>query len=319
MNAPASAELGAAPPRSSAASAPPLVVLVGNPNVGKTTLFNRLTGENARVGNYPGVTVERRSGKLALEQREGRARYAELVDVPGAYSLSARSAEEQIALSSVLGLSGHPTPELCVVVVDAGQLGRNLYFALQLAELSVPLIVAPQHDRRGLRQPAGSGGGRPLARSALRRDRRPARQGARRARDGRSIGRSRSRRAAPSASGTHASSSPLADQHGRRRFRGSFGAASSATARSRSGPSRASKRTTSSRRSPTSSGKRCLEIQAKADGRDLDREIIGARYAFIDRALPRLFERADPHPPKRKPSERATASSCTRSPACSRF
>ena len=68
----------------------PLVVLVGNPNVGKTTLYNRLTGERARIGNYPGVTVERRSGRL----RPGGKQSVEIVDVPGAYSLSARSAEE---------------------------------------------------------------------------------------------------------------------------------------------------------------------------------------------------------------------------------
>jgi ferrous iron transport protein B len=121
------------------APAPPkrVVVVVGNPNVGKTTLFNLLTRENARVGNYPGVTVERRVGRLAST---GSA--VELVDVPGTYSLSARSAEEQIAIQSVLGLGDEARPELVVAVVDAGQLVRNLYFVLQLAELDVPTIVA---------------------------------------------------------------------------------------------------------------------------------------------------------------------------------
>ena len=83
-------------------------MLVGNPNVGKTTLFNRLTGERARIGNYPGVTVERRSGRLELAD----GRKLEVVDVPGAYSLSARSAEEQIALEAVLGLDENPRPSL---------------------------------------------------------------------------------------------------------------------------------------------------------------------------------------------------------------
>jgi small GTP-binding protein len=70
------------------------VALAGNPNTGKTTLFNRLTGSNAKVGNYPGVTVERQEGTLELP-RAGRI---ELLDVPGTYSLSARSAEEQLAI-----------------------------------------------------------------------------------------------------------------------------------------------------------------------------------------------------------------------------
>ncbi|HEX7451854.1 MAG TPA: FeoB small GTPase domain-containing protein, partial [Polyangiaceae bacterium] len=83
------------------ASRSPLLLLIGNPNTGKTTLFNRLTGQNARIGNYPGITVERRSGELALNIAGGN-RVVEVVDVPGAYSLSARSPEEQIALSAVL-------------------------------------------------------------------------------------------------------------------------------------------------------------------------------------------------------------------------
>lgn len=116
------------------------VVLVGNPNVGKTSLFNRLTGQNARVGNYPGITVERRVATLRADLPTKRP--LELVDVPGCYSLSARSPEEQIALNSVLGLDGYPNPDLVVVVVDAGQLTRNLYLALQLAEFRVPLVIA---------------------------------------------------------------------------------------------------------------------------------------------------------------------------------
>ena len=115
----------------------PLVALIGNPNTGKTTLFNRLTGSSARVGNYPGITVDRRVGELALQ-----ARSVDLVDLPGTYSLTARSPEEQIAIEATLGLHEQPTPQLAVVVVDAGQLVRNLYLVLQLIELDVPMVVA---------------------------------------------------------------------------------------------------------------------------------------------------------------------------------
>lgn len=115
-----------------------LVALIGNPNTGKTTLFNQLTGARARVGNYPGITVERRSGRRVLQG--GRA--IEVVDLPGSYSLSARSAEEMIAIQAMLGLAGNALPDLAVVVVDAGQLIRNFYLVLQLIELRVPLVVA---------------------------------------------------------------------------------------------------------------------------------------------------------------------------------
>jgi len=115
------------------------VVVVGNPNVGKTTLFNRLTGQNARVGNYPGITVERKVGTVKQLAAQGVPN--EIVDVPGCYSLSSRSPEEQIALKSVLGMDGFQVPDLVVCVVDAGQLTRNLYLALQLAEFRVPLVI----------------------------------------------------------------------------------------------------------------------------------------------------------------------------------
>jgi ferrous iron transport protein B len=140
--------VSAAPGRR-AAEGRPLVALIGNPNTGKTTLFNRLTGARARVGNYPGVTVERRVATMRLADdatpaRDGaRAlREVDLVDLPGCYSLAARSAEEQIALGAVLGLGDNARPDLTLVVVDAGQLVRNLYLVLQLVELEVPLVVA---------------------------------------------------------------------------------------------------------------------------------------------------------------------------------
>lgn len=123
--------------RTADAAAAHTVVLLGNPNVGKTTLFNALTGQNERVGNYPGVTVERRVGQLKSSGLD-----IDLVDVPGAYSLSARSMEEQVALHAALGLHGNPRPSLAVVVLDAGQLVRNLYLALQLVEFQVPVMLA---------------------------------------------------------------------------------------------------------------------------------------------------------------------------------
>lgn len=111
----------------------PLVALLGNPNTGKTTLFNRLTGSNARVGNYPGITVDRTIGRCRLDGEQA----VDLLDVPGCYSLTARSPEEQIAVQTLLD-----GPQLVVVVVDATNLSRNLYLVLQLIELAAPVVVA---------------------------------------------------------------------------------------------------------------------------------------------------------------------------------
>ena len=121
----------------------PLIAILGNPNVGKTALFNRLTGQNARVGNYPGVTVDRRSGTVKLPAAEKGAApvLAELIDIPGTYSLAARSAEEQIALSALLGLDGNPRPALVLIVLDSTQLVRNLYLAAQVMELGLPAVL----------------------------------------------------------------------------------------------------------------------------------------------------------------------------------
>jgi ferrous iron transport protein B len=116
---------------------PPRVALAGNPNTGKTSLFNRVTGANARVGNYPGVTVERQSGFWRLPRGS-----VELIDVPGAYSLAARSAEEQVAVRAIFGLDGEARPSVVVVVVDATQVLRNLYLVGQLLEARVPVVVA---------------------------------------------------------------------------------------------------------------------------------------------------------------------------------
>lgn len=114
------------------------IALAGNPNTGKTSVFNRLTGSSARVGNYAGVTVEREIGTWKLPSRS-----VEVMDVPGAYSLAARSAEEQVAIRTVFGLDpGEPRPALVVVVIDATQLVRNLYFAMQLIEARVPVVLA---------------------------------------------------------------------------------------------------------------------------------------------------------------------------------
>jgi len=119
-------------------SIPSFVAIAGNPNTGKTTVFNRLTGSRGKVGNYPGVTVERHVGNLKLP--DGRT--VELMDVPGTYSLSARSEEEQLAIRAVAGLHPMERPDLVVCVVDATQLARNLYLVLQLIELDVPVVVA---------------------------------------------------------------------------------------------------------------------------------------------------------------------------------
>jgi ferrous iron transport protein B len=119
-----------------APAATPLVLLAGNPNSGKTTLFNRLTGARAKVANYAGVTVAKLSGRLEVPGFGA----VELVDLPGTYSLSARSPEEQIAADALLGRG--PRPHAVVIVCDATALARNLYLALQVLETGVPALVA---------------------------------------------------------------------------------------------------------------------------------------------------------------------------------
>ena len=114
-------------------AAPAQVLIAGNPNCGKSTLFNALSGGSAHVGNYPGVTVDRTSARL-----QRGAQSVELVDVPGMYSLTASSPEEQLAVNALT--EGDTKAVVCVV--DATTLQRGLYLALQLIESGASVIVA---------------------------------------------------------------------------------------------------------------------------------------------------------------------------------
>src|SRR5215204_5839564 len=119
---------------------PTYIVLTGNPNCGKTTLFNALTGLRAKVGNYAGVTVERKEGRFLGAPADLNVR---VLDLPGTYSLSPNSVDEQISRDVLLHrLAELPAPDLIVVVVDASNLQRNLYYATQVIELGYPTLIA---------------------------------------------------------------------------------------------------------------------------------------------------------------------------------
>jgi ferrous iron transport protein B len=115
----------------------PQIALAGNPNVGKTTLFNALSGSIAKVSNYPGITVERRRAPFPLPTGQ-----ADLHDLPGTYSLNARSGEEQIALDALVGLGGERAPDVVVVCLDSTQLARSVYLLLQCQELGARVVGA---------------------------------------------------------------------------------------------------------------------------------------------------------------------------------
>ena len=114
------------------------VALAGNPNAGKTTLFNALTGLSQKVANYPGVTVERKTGEWRADGKS-----IHLIDLPGLYSLDATSLDEHIASDVLLGkVPGLAKPDAVIAVVDATNLERNLYLVTQLFEFGVPVVVA---------------------------------------------------------------------------------------------------------------------------------------------------------------------------------
>jgi ferrous iron transport protein B len=122
-----------------AAVAPPLVALVGNPNCGKTALFNLLTGSRQKVANYSGVTVERKEGTLTTPT----GRRIRVLDLPGAYSLDPRTLDEQITVDVLLGKqAGEVAPNLVVCVADATNLRQNLRLALSLKRVGVPMVLA---------------------------------------------------------------------------------------------------------------------------------------------------------------------------------
>ena len=107
--------------------------LAGNPNCGKTTLFNAVTGSNQYVGNWPGVTVEKKEGKVIGSEED-----ASIVDLPGIYSLSPYSMEEIVTRNYLID----EKPDLIIDIVDATNLERNLYLSLQIAELGRPMVIA---------------------------------------------------------------------------------------------------------------------------------------------------------------------------------
>ncbi|TDJ48465.1 MAG: GTP-binding protein, partial [Gammaproteobacteria bacterium] len=121
-----------------AANRATVIAVIGNPNTGKSTLFNALTGLRQKTANYPGVTVERHTGSINLD---GQA--VTLVDLPGAYSLAAQSPDEMIAIDVLLGhVESISRPRAILAVADAANLRRNLFLITQLAELDLPIVLA---------------------------------------------------------------------------------------------------------------------------------------------------------------------------------
>ncbi|QTD57003.1 ferrous iron transporter B [Parasphingorhabdus cellanae] len=119
--------------------AAPLIVLAGNPNAGKSALFNALTGARQKIANYPGVTVERKSGHFQMPN----GRPAELVDLPGSYSLDPTSPDEAVTRSVIMGLQeGERKPDAIIVVLDAANLDNHLRFALEVIALGLPVVIA---------------------------------------------------------------------------------------------------------------------------------------------------------------------------------
>ncbi|MEI9955347.1 MAG: FeoB small GTPase domain-containing protein [Ferruginibacter sp.] len=114
------------------------IALVGNPNSGKSSLFNSLTGLNQKVGNFPGVTVDKKTGTSTIAPGFD----ANIIDLPGTYSLYPKRADEWVAYKVLLNQDETVKPDMIVLVADASNLKRNLLFCSQIIDLKVPVVVA---------------------------------------------------------------------------------------------------------------------------------------------------------------------------------
>ncbi len=114
------------------------IALVGNPNSGKSSLFNSLTGLNQKVGNFPGVTVDKKTGNSTIATGFD----ANIIDLPGTYSLYPKRADEWVAYKVLLNQDEDVKPDMVVLVADASNLKRNLLFCSQIIDLKIPVVVA---------------------------------------------------------------------------------------------------------------------------------------------------------------------------------
>lgn len=124
------------------------VALIGNPNTGKTSVFNKLTGLNQKVGNYPGITVEKKEGYCTLD----RMTKAHLIDLPGTYSVNASSIDESIVLKLLMNKNNRDYPDVAVVISDVENLKRNLLLFTQVKDLNIPAILAINMSDRMIRK-----------------------------------------------------------------------------------------------------------------------------------------------------------------------
>ena len=124
------------------------VALIGNPNVGKTSVFNELTGLNQQVGNYPGITVEKKQGVCKLSDSVK----AKIIDLPGTYSLNASSIDENVVIELLLNKNDEDFPDVAVVVTEVENLKRNLLLFTQIKDLEIPtILVINMADRMQLK------------------------------------------------------------------------------------------------------------------------------------------------------------------------